>query len=757
ILLRIANLARQRGKSGRDEAVRQFNEVLRLTAKASSMEAERAAREAHRGLLGVWLDEYADAERNRDRATMTAALRQARAHVQDPRDGVMVGLQELKMAGDNAARRKELLLELMDRYPTTRYEFPERGLMVVREYALIELAELAESVRWFDQALGHWQTLLETWPNEAYRGQTLHRYASQRQRNLIKQAGTRAYATIEAQAREALTAAVRSQSPSALQAIPARWPVSEAAQEALIELALYELAASTSSPDTDEHLDAATTALRQLTTDFPDTTWRPQAWVLLAEAYESRKMFHAARGVLLMLRRDYEGKTVALRNRQIEVNSYVDAILSRDIYKELASGGAVPRLTDPPLRLIATNTVDRGTNPSVLAPSGVVPAGAPARYFLLRNRRLECRDVETGDVVWTNYDSIYVYEIARVGPLIVVVTTGSVLGLDADSGEVRYRVDLDQQVQSATIEGATCAVIVRERRPSDNRILLTMYVISAEDGKVIGRTGGDGLETQMLGKPQIAGNMILLHSLSPGRVYGFVSTRPATPIYELSFEARLAAAPIMLDDRRFAVATRASAIEVMQLADGNLLRRIPVNGGILSDRVFATEKQIIYCDSTAKVISVDPATGAERWRHEFGRNDQLMQYSMVTPEGLLILHKSLTDQRKLLATSLDLETGERQWQTSLGEDLRFDCTVSQLTTGHIVLAMRKIDARMVDDNGQQRQEVSATLNVHILARRTGDMLQTITPDCGTTLIPSVVVQDGSLLVTSDSAVLRYGR
>jgi PQQ-like domain len=311
-------------------------------------------------------------------------------------------------------------------------------------------------------------------------------------------------------------------------------------------------------------------------------------------------------------------------------------------------------------------------------------------------------------------------------------------------------------VQEARVADGVCAVILRKRRPTDQRISFSLTLINAEDGSRLGESE-TGFDVLTLAKPQIVGTMVLIHSLSPGRLIGFTVANPRVPAFERSFDNRLASAPLVLDDQRVAIVTRESAIEVLQLSTGNRLDKFPIRGGVLSDRVFPTDKTVIYCDSSANVVAIDAASGGEVWRHAFDRRDLIMQRSLTTSEAMIILHKSQTASRQVIATALALETGEVLWSTDLGEDLRFDCQASILTDSHLVLAMRKIEARTVDRNGRPEHEVIANLKVHVLSRSDGALLQTLEPELGSNLVPSVIVHDGSLFISADHAILRYSR
>lgn len=752
IKLRIANLSRQRGPSTYADALAYFDKVVQLTANVQTLEAELANRDAHRGLFGLWMDEVERAKQVRDSRRMQRALVQAKTHAKEPRDAVQVLLVELDFARENEpAKQIAVLGEMIERYPQVVYEFAPDRIMPVALFAHLQIADLAERERRHPLAVAHWQTLLERFGDTVYQARSIREQAIAAIKRLIDTHGRPVYADIERRAVEQVQAAVTRRDEPALLGVAFRYPNSIAAQTALLTVARWNLAGRDGRAATEAEIETATDVLRRLLREHPTTQWRAEVYVLLAESYEMRKMWHAARGVFQQLAREFAGQRILVRGREMLVDAFVAEALRKPEYEGIVEVPSAPELADVPLRLLDETSLGEQANARLFDPAGVAPPGLDDHYYVWNVRQLECRDSANGQQIWFNADVMMVYDLAYVSSRLVVVGTSAVFGLDPASGRTVWRCDLGRQVQAATIANGVAVVLLRDRRPADARYEFWLAVINAEDGSMIGEST-QKYESFILSNPLVHHGMALIHSITPGQVMGYRIDDPRLPAFELNFDQRLITAPIIVDDERFAIATQ-TAIFVYRLSDGALLQQIRTTSTVRPDGLFATAggKSLTYYDHASNVVSLDPGTGATRWTRAFQASGGPMHRTTLLDDTMLVLIRTSTEVR---AIAVDADNGRVRWETSLLDDARFDCQTVMHTTKYFVVVLRRI-YREPDADGNSR--VRTDMQAIIVDRATGRALQRINPTMGDTLIPHLLIKGGALYVVANNRVQKYGR
>ncbi|MBI5368217.1 MAG: PQQ-binding-like beta-propeller repeat protein [Planctomycetes bacterium] len=666
-----------------DQAVAQWTRVLELAQARPGAELAELALRARRSLHRLHLEAGRARWRAGNREEALLALTAARSWSPDPRGAL------------------EALF--------TAYDF------------------LREAGRWKD-ALAVMADVLRSFPDEVYGRATARDAAKSEIDRVLAQAGRTPYAEQEAAAETLLRGAGAAPAEGALLELLRLFPNSLAAESAALALARDYRAQG--------RADEAVERLRGYIKDYPKSEHAPEAYALLIEVFEEKRMVSSARGLLAQLARKFPTAALPEGRGSIPVKTWVERRLARPEYVEGAAGAGRAEFAGP-----ATESWRRIEGPT--ARVRLLPADGPGASlaaeplgFAAVSDLLVAFDLATGQDVWKKNLEGGPRRMQLHERTLIVLGRFALLGLDAETGAELWRYDPEDYVTELYLSRGTLFLTALNRNAQGESKLIA---VDAAKGRkqwefpVGGSLAELFLTDEFAALSVPANHEVLVVERETGKLAHSIAVAQGT--------VRV----FPLEPDKLAV-LGGNQLAAYELASGRRLWR-EVVGNIAPEQVTADGPHVCFVSPAHELVALDVETGRALVRQPIAdlKSVRLLQVEGGTAYLVYRTPPQRGGAGQLQVAAFSLKDGKRLWATPTAEEGLRAAQEPILTPRHFLLVSALFDS-------------SARLyapRVVLIDRADGSVVQTLAPDFPSTTPPRVMVQGNTLLMCSSNGLAGF--
>ncbi|MBI3099058.1 MAG: PQQ-binding-like beta-propeller repeat protein [Planctomycetes bacterium] len=562
--------------------------------------------------------------------------------------------------------------------------------------------------------------------------------------HLLEKAGRDAYAGTEKEAREMLAGAA--EHPDRLDDVYALFPNSGAAEEAAIALALRLRAA--------DRTEEVIALLQEFLQEYPDSARAAEACAILILVAESRGMWATARGLCQRLRRRWpdvpiEGVPPGPDGKPLTGGSFVDARLADPRYAVSEGGRDSPELPLP-VDLLWQARAPQVSRLEVARPAGPPPPGAERFVYALTERKIQALSATDGKPAWEAGVGEAIRESAGFAPLgfcdrhLVCVTQQGATGLDAVSGEARWRCALGYYTTRCVFQGGMCYVLAFPReRLGELRLV-------AIDGQTGRRVWEQVLDIQQTGDFTATESHLLLRDALGEQVLVFDRDTGAP------------AGTIRVGKRAIDSVTPASPDKLCACDERGTLTMYGVpsgrplwthgTGGMVGATLMATPAVVAYLQapsdpaSNLRLMMLDAERGTVLSERDTGLREAPFDTFMDETRVALVYRFSGTHGRAAVGVYPVAAGGGWTTPVALGENTSFSSSPTP-SRDALILSASRFDST---------NRVGIPVEV-IVPFAEGASCQSLTPPTAGRSSPVVQIVGGRLYVSHENRVFAYGR
>jgi cellulose synthase operon protein C len=570
---------------------------------------------------------------------------------------------------------------------------------------------------------------------------------------IIREHGRKVYEPYDREAARLFDKAVAEKDGRVLDLICRLYPEAVVVPEALLELGvLYEKEAE---------LTQATHAYKRLLMSNAGDRHRALASWHLAQVYEKRKLFLAARESLLELQARFPTIHLELENRVGTVAELVAAELARPRFTQLVAELPVPDMALPLVRRWHMQAPE-GQSVRLISAGGVAPSSESGRVFLVEKGSLRFLDPSTGLPRWSSELGASPVWAGYLSDKLIVATPRQIVGLELGQGVVQWRyeiarLDAEPKPDPFADVNANAAGERRDRAGeplSDFQIVKGRVFCLRGRRELIALDGDTGALDWSFSSPPgeinpklwIGADRIVLEVDKPNQLL-VLRTDDGQPITRvpLAENELLERPPVPLDDDSVLLVPDRRTVKRFDLKHGQTLweyqesKDLPVNG---PPRLVGNSEHLLVLHDGRLLIRLDPATGSKRWSCLLGIEDLSERTSSTVCDDKAFYCVNIENIYGSLRPSLravSLEDGSRMWSAHLTgpQDAVWSVALSQ----RCVIAYSS--ATRLPDGGD-----IANLPVIVRRRETGALVQRFVIPTTITDVSFKVDPRGALLATS---------
>ncbi|MBI4567388.1 MAG: PQQ-binding-like beta-propeller repeat protein [Planctomycetes bacterium] len=495
-----------------------------------------------------------------------------------------------------------------------RATFPEYGEVRVGLYVEVTLAADAREAGRPAEAVDHYQSVIADYPADRLGGAPRAGvFATAAIEAIVAQHGREAYAPHEAKARALIDDAVRAGADAGLRLAIERYPNSRAAAEAVVALAEMEIDQGRAAP--------AARRLVEFLRDQPDAhPLRARASWALFRAYDRRGALAAATLCLAeMERRAATAPAPVLLPLAGGKNADLATLVAEarrrpELSPAPPDSAEAPEMDDAP-RELWRGEFGQGAFPQALPIGGPPPAGAGEEILVSAAAELLCRRASDNTALWQHHGfGSRVLEAHYFGGGLLVLARERLALLAAGGAAERWAATFpDDEIQAVAFHGGVIAVLAA---PAGGRGGVRLAMLDAFTGESMWSAALPGARAQQA--PLMTDRSVAVVLDSPRQVVAFDLLTSRETLRVLANPARGWMRPPMIAGGRYAILASQDDVQAWDLHEARQAWSRPAAppAGGYGPLVEGDERGLFlffHATPAARIISLDPATGRERW------------------------------------------------------------------------------------------------------------------------------------------------